>query len=79
MNLMEAIDSVIVTHAPTAETFSEWIPCERCVARSLWKISGHAGQPLFLCGHHKTKADVLPKFQAWAAHFVPLSDKVQRT
>jgi hypothetical protein len=76
---MEAIDSVITTPPPTPETFSEWIPCERCVARSLWKISGKAGQPLFLCGHHKVKAEVLPKFQSWAVQFVPLSDYVKRS
>ena len=61
------------------ETFSEWIPCEKCVARSLWKISGRNGYSLYFCGHHKNAAQSSPKFTAWAVTYIPLDEKFERT
>lgn len=66
--------SAVMDDLPEEEkTFSEWIACEKCVARSLWKISGKAGHSLYLCGHHKFAAQTSAKFTDWATTYIPLN------
>jgi hypothetical protein len=78
VNLMETLDGVIA--GPTkAETFSGWVKCDTCDARSLWQVKGAEGKPLFLCGHHKNKLSTKPKFTDWAKEFIELEASVSRT
>jgi hypothetical protein len=71
--------SAVMDDLPPEETFSEWIACEKCVARSLWKVSGVNGYALYFCGHHKNAAQSSPKFTAWATTYVPLDEKFGRS
>lgn len=74
-----ATASAVMDDLPPEETFSEWIYCEKCVARSLWKISGASGLPLYLCGHHKNATQSSTKFTDWAQTYVPLDEKFGRS
>lgn len=71
---------MVTTIEAPVRTFSEWVACDSgCGARSLWKISGVADLPVYLCGHHKEKNEKTPKMKAWATDFVQLDPRLVRS
>ena len=76
---MSQMPADLIEAPAVKETFTEWVYCEKCVARSLWKVSGASGLALYFCGHHKNAAQSSTTFTEWAVSYVPLDETIDRS